>query len=156
MANIPTIGFTPEKLSTVIATHCHTGHIGSLARFRQEYGVKIMGHELDTQAIETGKWVGDEVYGIDYQTCPVDTRLAKAEHNLRFGKHELMALHIPGHTQGSIGICVDIAGKRVLFGQDIHGPYEIAWGGNPNQAIISLQKLIDLKADTLCERHFGI
>ena len=65
-------------------------------------------------------------------------------------------IHIPGHTQGSIAVHVNIAGKRVLFGQDIHGPYEVAWGGDASQAVISLQRLIDIKADILCEGHFDI
>jgi len=154
--NILALDFIPEKLNSIIVTHCHIDHIGDLSQFRQEYGVKIIAHELDAQAIESGKWVGAEFYGVDYQPCPVDIRLEKAEHNLRFGRHELKTLHIPGHTRGSIVVYIDIAGKRILFGQDIHGPYEVAWGGNPSQAIISLQKLINLKADILCEGHFGI
>ncbi len=154
--NVLTLGFVPEKLNSIIATHCHIDHIGALSQFRQEYGVKIIAHELDAQAIESGKWIGAELYGVDYQPCPVDIKLQKAEHNLRFGKHELKTTHIPGHTKGSIVVYADIAGKRILFGQDIHGPYEVAWGGDPNQAIISLQKLIDLRADILCEGHFGI
>ena len=154
--NTLALGFTPEKLSAVIVTHCHIDHVGALARFRQEYSVKVIAHELDAQAIETGKWVGAELYGVDYQPCAVDTRLEKANHNLHFAKHELKTIHIPGHTQGSIAVYVDIAGKRVLLGQDIHGPYEVAWGGDANQAVISLQKLIDLNADILCEGHFGI
>ena len=154
--NIVALGFAPEKLSAVIVTHRHIDHVGALARFRQEYGVKIIAHELDAQAVETGKWVGAEFYGVDYQPCPVDTRLEKAEHNLRFAKYELKTIHIPGHTQGSIAVHVNIAGKRVLFGQDIHGPYEVAWGGDASQAVISLQKLIDLKADILCEERFDI
>jgi glyoxylase-like metal-dependent hydrolase (beta-lactamase superfamily II) len=44
----------------------------------------------------------------------------------------------------------------VLFGQDIHGPYYRDWGADPEQAKASLQKLIELKADILCEGHFGI
>jgi len=154
--NILALGFVPEKLSSIIATHCHIDHIGALSQFRQEYGVKIIAHELDAQAIETGIRVGAEVYGIDYQTCPVDIQLREAKHSLSFGRHELKTLHIPGHTQGSIAVYTDIAGKRILFGQDIHGPYEVSWGGNPSQAISSLQKLLNLKADILCEGHFGI
>ena len=154
--NILALGFTPEKLSAVIVTHCHIDHVGALARFRQEYGVKTIAHELDAQAIETGKWVGAEFYGVDCQPCPVDTRLEKAEHNLRFAKYELKAVHIPGHTQGSIAVYVGISGKGVLFGQDIDGPYEVAWGGDIRQAVVSLQKLIDLKADILCEGHFDV
>lgn len=154
--NILALGFTPEKLSSVIVTHCHIDHIGALAQFKQNYDVKTIAHELDAQAIESGKWVGAEFYGVDYQPCSVDTRLQAAEHNLRFGKYEFKTLHIPGHTKGSIAVYGDFGSKRVLFGQDIHGPYEVAWGGNPSQAVVSLQKLIDLKADILCEGHFGI
>lgn len=154
--NIISLGFTPEKLSSIIVTHRHIDHIGALSQFRQKYGVKIIAHELEAQAIESGEKVGAEFYGVNYQPCPVDIRLEKTEQNLCFGRHELKTLHIPGHTPGSIVVYTDIAGKRILFGQDIHGPYEPDWGGNPNQATISLQKLIDLKADILCEGHFGI
>ena len=156
VSNILTLGFVPERLNSIIATHCHVDHIGALSRFRQEYGVKIIAHELDAQAIESGEWVGAELYGVEYQPCPVDTKLARAEQNLSLSKHELKMLHIPGHTRGSIVVYAEIAGKRILFGQDIHGPYEVAWGGDPGQAIVSLQKLIDLRADILCEGHFGI
>ncbi|MBM3118931.1 MAG: MBL fold metallo-hydrolase [Chloroflexi bacterium] len=154
--NIFGLGFAPERLNSLIATHCHIDHIGALSQFRQEYGVKIIAHKLDAQAIESGVGVGAELYGVDYQTCRVETKLERAKHNLSFSKHELKTLHIPGHTRGSIVVYTDIAGKRVLFGQDIHGPYEVAWGGDPSQAITSLQKLIDLRADILCEGHFGI
>lgn len=154
--NILSLGFTPEKLSSIIVTHCHIDHIGALSRFRQEYSANIIAHEMDAQAIETGRRVGAEVYGVDYQPCEVDIRLKEVEHTLRFSKYELKTLHIPGHTQGSIAVYTDVAGKRVLFGQDIHGPYEVTWGGDLDQAITSLQKLIDLKADILCEGHFGI
>jgi hypothetical protein len=51
---------------------------------------------------------------------------------------------------------VDIDKQRVLFGQDIHGPYYPHWGADPMLAKLSLQKLIDLKSDILCEGHFGI
>jgi glyoxylase-like metal-dependent hydrolase (beta-lactamase superfamily II) len=126
VGNIAALGFAPEKLSTVIVTHCHIDHVGALARFRQEYGVNTIAHKLDAQAIESGEGVGAEFYGVDYQPCPVDTRLEEAEHNLRFGKYELRTIHIPGHTRGSIAVYVDVADKRVLFGQDIqHGPYEV-------------------------------
>jgi hypothetical protein len=30
------------------------------------------------------------------------------------------------------------------------------WGGEIDKAIISLQSLVDLEADILCEGHFGI
>ena len=36
--NIITLGLAPEKISTVVVTHCHIDHIGSLTKFKQKYG----------------------------------------------------------------------------------------------------------------------
>lgn len=154
--NIAAFGFQPERLDSVIATHCHIDHIGALAKFKQKYDVKIIAHELDAQAIEAGNGTGAEVYGLEYQPCPVDTKISEAEQIIHFNRHDLKLIHIPGHTPGSIAVYVEITGKRIIFGQDIHGPYEPEWGGNPKQAIASLEKLVDLKADMLCEGHFGV
>lgn len=154
--NIESLELAPEKISTVIVTHRHIDHIGSLAELRQNYGARIIAHSLDAEAIETGKSTGADAYGVEYEPCQVDVKLEGAEEKLAFGGQEFIALHIPGHTRGSIAIYTDVGGKRVLFGQDIHGPYEATWGGEIDKAIISLQSLADLKADILCEGHFGI
>ena len=154
--NIAALGFDPATLSTVIVTHAHIDHIGALSEFKQRYGVKVIAHCLDADAIETGINVGAEFYGVDYAPCLVDIKLELAEDSINLSESRLKVVHIPGHTQGSIALYVDIDDQRVLFGQDIHGPYDIIWGGNPGQALISLQKLIDLRADILCEGHYGI
>jgi glyoxylase-like metal-dependent hydrolase (beta-lactamase superfamily II) len=154
--NIHAFGLAPERLNSIIVTHRHIDHIGALAEFKNKYGVKVIAHELDAPAIESGNGTGADAYGVDYQPCPVDVKIEGAEHNLHYGRHDLKLIHIPGHTPGSIAVYVEITGKRVLFGQDIHGPYESEWGGDPKQAITSLEKLVDLKADMLCEGHFGI
>ena len=154
--NIHALGFAPENISTVIATHRHIDHIGSLSKFQQIYGAQIIAHSLDAEAIETGKGTGAEVYGVGYEPCHVDIKLDGPETKLVFGGQEFTAVHIPGHTGGSIAVYMDVCGKRILFGQDIHGPYEAMWGGETGKAVVSLQRLIDIKADILCEGHFGI
>jgi len=99
--NILALGFTSEKLSSIIVTHCHIDHIGALSQFRQECGVKIIAHELDALAIESGKWVSAEFYGVDYQPYPVDIRLEKTEHNLRFGRLELKPFTFPATLEAA-------------------------------------------------------
>lgn len=154
VGNIQSLGFDPKKIVAVIATHAHLDHIGALHQFRDRFGAKIITHELETNAIETGKGTGAEYYGMAYHPCKVDIKLSKEEEILSYGDYELRAIHIPGHTPGGIAIYMDM-GKRVLFGQDIHGPYFLR-GSDTAQAKLSLRKLIDLEADILCEGHFGI
>jgi glyoxylase-like metal-dependent hydrolase (beta-lactamase superfamily II) len=154
--NIQILELMPEKLSTIIVTHAHIDHIGSLAEFKKRYNVKIIVHSLDSGNIETGDNVGTEYYGIKYKPCPVDIKIHGENNSLNIGCHEFHMVHIPGHTPGSMAVFIDEGGKRVLFGQDIHGPYAPMWGSDPVKAVNSLEKLISLKADILCEGHYGI
>ena len=150
VSNIEWLGLDPKRLKTVLVTHAHIDHIGALHRFQQEYGVQIIAHELDAAAIEEGRGTAAEAYDVRYTPCHVDMRLQSAEEILRFGVHELKVIHIPGHTPGSVAAYLDTDNKRVLFGQDIHGPYYPEWGADPAHARLSLRKLLELKADILC------
>ncbi len=155
VSNIASLGFDPKKLKAVVATHAHIDHIGCLHEFQQQFGVQVIAHGLDSKAIESGRNVGAEFYGVNYCPCLVNQKLDGTDTSIAIGRHELNMVHIPGHTAGSIAVYVDI-GKRVLFGQDIHGPYDPSWGADLDKARVSLQKLLELKADILCEGHFGV
>ncbi|MCX5999596.1 MAG: MBL fold metallo-hydrolase, partial [Chloroflexi bacterium] len=154
VGNIQSLGFRAEDIAAVIATHAHIDHIGSLGRFQSRFGAKVIAHELEIDAIETGVGTGAEFYGVAYEPCDVDVKLSQPEETLNYCGYALKTIHIPGHTRGGIAVYMD-AGKRVLFGQDIHGPYFLP-GADTAAAKVSLQRLIDLKADILCEGHFGV
>ncbi len=154
VGNIRSLELNPERLRAVIATHAHIDHIGALHRFREEFGMEIMAHELEVEAIEAGVGTGAEFYGVEYTPCKVDIILTGPEQVLQYGGQDLKAIHIPGHSPGSIAVLLE-AEKKILFGQDIHGPYFLN-GSNVAQARLSLQRLVDLEVDILCESHFGI
>ncbi len=154
--NVHALSLMPEKLSHILVTHAHIDHVGSLYDLRSKYGARIVAHTLDAGAIETGKKVGAEYYGIKYHPCPVDIKLEGEENDVTIGDTKFRCLHIPGHTPGSIAIVVENGGKKILFGQDIHGPYLPMWGGEPKTAASSLQKLLELEVDILCEGHYGV
>jgi glyoxylase-like metal-dependent hydrolase (beta-lactamase superfamily II) len=156
VSNIESLGFEPRRLKVVLVTHAHIDHIGSLHQFQEVFGTKIIAHELDAGAIEQGVEVGAEAYGVDYISCSVDLKIQGSEESFQFGNYQFEVIHIPGHTPGSIAAYIDMDNKRILFGQDVHGPYLPQWGGDPTEAKRSLQKLIDLRADILCEGHFGV
>ncbi|PKN20952.1 MAG: Zn-dependent hydrolase [Deltaproteobacteria bacterium HGW-Deltaproteobacteria-6] len=156
--NIEMLGLSPVSVSHVILTHCHIDHIGSAPYFREKYGAKIVIHELDARALETGDSIRTAAnwYGTTFPPTIVDQKLTGAREILKFGDEELHCLHTPGHTPGSISIYLDRAGKRILFGQDIHGPFNKAFGSDIEAWKKSMQMLLDLDADILCEGHFGI
>lgn len=156
--NIEMLGLNPANISKLILTHCHIDHIGSAPFFKKQYGTKILIHELDAKAVETGDSIKTAAnwYNTTFPPMAIDRKL-KGEHEiLKFGKEELHCLHTPGHTPGSISLYLDREGKRVLFGQDIHGPFYAAFGSDIETWKKSMQVLLTLDADILCEGHFGI
>ena len=156
--NIEMLGLNPALVSHVILTHCHIDHIGSAPFFREKYGAKIIIHELDAKALETGDSVRTAAnwYGTTFPPTNIDRKLKGARETLKFGNEELHCLHTPGHTPGSIAVYLDRSGQRVLFGQDIHGPFHKAFGSDIEAWKKSMQTLLALEADILCEGHFGI
>lgn len=156
--NIEMLGLEPADISHLILTHCHIDHIGSAARFREKYKTRILIHEADAKALETGDSVKTAAswYGTTFPPTAVDQTIKGAKETLTFGTEELHCLHTPGHTPGSIAVYLDRAGLRVLFGHDIHGPFNRDFGSDIEVWKKSMHTLIALEADILCEGHFGI
>lgn len=156
--NIEMLGLDPKALSHVILTHCHIDHIGSAPFLREKYGAKIVIHELDAKALETGDSIRTAAnwYGTTFPPTSIDRKLKGAKEVLKFGNEDLYCLHTPGHTPGSISVYLDRAGKRMPFGQDIHGPFNQAFGSDIEAWKKSMHALLALQADILCEGHFGI
>ena len=113
---------------------------------------------LDAEAVESGDPVRTAAnwYETDFPPTRVDRRLKGEEEILAFGSEALHCLHTPGHTPGSIVVWLDRNGKRILFGQDIHGPFMSAFRSNINDWRASMKKVLALEPDILCEGHFGI
>jgi glyoxylase-like metal-dependent hydrolase (beta-lactamase superfamily II) len=156
--NIERLGLDPASLSTIILTHCHIDHAGGAGKFRRRFGVRVIIHTLDAAAVEDGDkgLTGASWYGVNFEPLQIDIRLIEREKSLYFGTQEVVCLHTPGHTPGSISVYLDRDGKRVLFGQDIHGPFLVEFGANMSDWGKSMETLLALKADILCEGHFGI
>ncbi len=158
IGNIKRLGFDPKNLAKILLTHCHIDHIGGVPEIRKRFGAKIYIHKLDAPPLENGdpvltaaKW-----YQTSFPATPVDVKLNSPEEALMIGGQKIICLHTPGHTPGSICIYLDKDGRRVLFGQDLHGPLLEEFGSNIEDYGRSTKKLLDLDADILCEGHFGI
>ena len=156
--HVKRLGFDPFNLSTILLTHCHIDHIGGAPDIRKKYGSKIYIHKLDAPPLEDGDPVltAANWYQTTFYPTPVDVKISSSEEVLRIGGEKIVCLHTPGHTPGSLSIYIDKDGKRVLFGQDLHGPLLKEFGSNLDDWDQSTKTLLDLDADILCEGHFGI
>jgi glyoxylase-like metal-dependent hydrolase (beta-lactamase superfamily II) len=96
-------------------------------------------------------WCGSKL-----EPCIVDWKLAGNEEEIRLGERIIRAIHIPGHSPGSLAHVTTPAGLKIVFAQDVHGPLHPSLLSNADDYQASLQRLIDLDADILCEGHFGI
>lgn len=158
LKNMEDLKLNPEAISIILLTHCHIDHIGSAPFFRSQFGCQIVMHELDAEAVESGdnKKTAATCYGMYFPPTPVDRKLSGEHEILIVGNEEIHCLHTPGHTPGSLSIYVDRKGTRILFGQDIHGPFLDVFGSDINRWRKSMELLLELGADILCEGHFGI
>jgi glyoxylase-like metal-dependent hydrolase (beta-lactamase superfamily II) len=158
IAHIKQLGLEPAKISTIVLTHCHIDHVGGALEFKERFQSRLVMHTLDAEVVERGDrtMTGAIWYGIKFKPLVIDLKLQNPEDRLTFDNHELVCLHTPGHSPGSISVYLDLGGKRVLFGQDIHGPFIKEFGANLHDWNHSMQKLLTLNADILCEGHFGV
>ena len=156
--NIKMLEFDCKNLNKILLTHCHIDHIGGVPEIKKRFGSKIYIHKLDAPPLETGDQIltAASWYQTSFPPTPVDVKLNSPEEILSIGEQKIVCLHTPGHTPGLICIYLDKDGKRILFGQDLHGPLLEEFGSNLEDYGRSTKKLLDLNADILCEGHFGI
>jgi glyoxylase-like metal-dependent hydrolase (beta-lactamase superfamily II) len=156
---VSSLGLKFEDIRHCILTHCHIDHIGACAGLKQALpNIKFYAHESDAAPIEESGHDGRTAaswYGVRYEPVELYKKFA-ADTILTIGDYEFHCIHTPGHTPGSISILVESEGKKVLFGQDLHGPFNDGFLSNLQDYQSSMQKLLDLDADILCEGHFGI
>jgi glyoxylase-like metal-dependent hydrolase (beta-lactamase superfamily II) len=87
------------RLSHILVTHWHPDHVQALEAVREKTGAQFACHPLDEPRMPLS----------------ADQRLQDGQ-RLSFGDYELVALHTPGHTQGSV--CF-LAGERLFTGDTL-------------------------------------
>ena len=157
---ISKFGLNARDIKHCILTHFHIDHIAACSDLKDiNKQIKFYAHDLDADAIEerghdaktAASW-----YDVNYQPVNLEKRFKKETEILNLGQYEFQCIHTPGHTPGSISVLVEIEGTKILFGQDIHGPFMKSFGSDLHAYQESMKKLLILNADILCEGHFGV
>lgn len=156
--NIEACGVPLDSIKFLLLTHCHFDHTGGAQAMKDRTGCKIVAHEMEARFLEEGdqrvtaaKW-----YGAFLKPLQVDIKLRGEHEDLWVGQKRIEALHMPGHSPGSVVYVTESEGLKVLFGQDIHGPLDASLLSNRDDYRRSLKRLLSLQADVLCEGHYGV
>jgi glyoxylase-like metal-dependent hydrolase (beta-lactamase superfamily II) len=156
--NINACAIDLEQIEYLLITHCHFDHTGGVQGIKERTHCKVVAHELEAPYLEQGddtvtaaKW-----YGSSLEPVAIDIKLQGAEGVIDLGGREIKALHTPGHSPGSMVYMRESEGLKVLFGQDVHGPLDPSLLSNREDYVKSLNLLLSMEVDVLCEGHFGV
>lgn len=157
VANVQAAGVDPASITRVILTHCHIDHMGGARLWRNQFGSTLIMHELDAEIVGRGDNLLTAAFCFEvvFEPLTIDLRLKGGEGTVSAGTADIAWLHTPGHTPGSISLYLDMGGKRVLFAQDIQAPLLKEFECNRQEWQQSIESLMALDADVLCDGHSG-
>ncbi len=152
-----------NQISYILVTHAHIDHVGGLKAIKARLPqAKIIAHYYAAKVItnedpilSAAKWYQTTLDAVD-----IDIKIDKS-YKIEFNEgNTFQIIHTPGHTPGSVvGLlttCQEAQEKRILFGQDIHGPFLPEFKSDISLWRESMNKLLEWYPDYLCEGHFGI
>ena len=165
------LGLSLDSIGTVVITHAHPDHCGGLGEVVRGKEITVAAHEHDADVISGTKTVpnpyqddllakvaGPVIPKLMGSHVPVDMRLEDGD-IIPFNT-EVKVVHLPGHTAGSIAL--HLPSKRVIivgdalqykFSRKLSPPSE--WvTQDSEEALRSLEKLLDLDFDIICFSHF--
>jgi glyoxylase-like metal-dependent hydrolase (beta-lactamase superfamily II) len=156
--NIEAAGVDSGRIDSIVLTHCHIDHMGGARKLRELTGGRLMMHELDAQIVEKGdnRLTAAFCFEVDFEPMPIDIKISGSGGLLPIPHQEIRFIHTPGHTIGSISPYLDRNGTRILFGQDLGAPLLSEFDCDPSEWRESVEKLLALKADVLCDGHSGV
>jgi glyoxylase-like metal-dependent hydrolase (beta-lactamase superfamily II) len=158
LANIRACSVRHDQIELLLITHCHFDHTGGAASLIKLLKCRTVAHRMDATFLELGDNTVTAAtwYGSTLSPFVVDNKIDGPREPVSLGERTIEAIHIPGHSPGSLVYLTESEGLRVLFGQDVHGPLDASFHSNRKDYEKSLNLLLSLEADILCEGHYGI
>ena len=158
---IEKIGHQTAEVSTIILTHYHMDHAGSVKDLKDLTGAKVAAHQNDADFV-AGKKPYPKAKNLFFRAVSSFIKIAPVQVDLMLKDGEtigsLTVIDTPGHTPGSI-MLLD-ASKKVLFAGDtlrfeggkvVSAPKQYAWDEDKEQE--SIRKISSLDFDVMLPGH---
>ncbi len=138
------------KVLYVLNTHGHFDHIGANRKIAEATGGRLMISREDEPFLARASRSAT-MYGLTAEDSPPAAAYLAEEETIRFGRHEIKVIHIPGHSPG--GSCFYLPTEGVLISGDSLFAESIGRtdlpGGSQAQLVIAIRaKLLTLPAET--------
>lgn len=163
-------GLDPQNVNHLLLTHAHADHGGGSAILKKQLNVAVALHEAEAPFLEGGN--EDEVglnvargagyYPADYHLAPcgVDTVLRDAQ-EMTIGDLSISALHLPGHSRGSVCYIMSDGESRYCFSGDtvfLNGGIGLlnCVGSSLGDYRSNVGKLAGLEIDVLLPGHLSV
>jgi len=145
-------GFEPRDVDLVINTHSHPDHSEADVDFVDMAGAKVAMHRLEEEYLRGEGALLFKMMGLDPSQLTVHFHLAD---RLRLDGIELLIIHTPGHTPGSV--CLYWPDEEVLISGDLVfeggvGRVDLP-GGNGELLKQSIREVAKLKIRYLLPGH---
>jgi hydroxyacylglutathione hydrolase len=85
----------------VINTHCHIDHILGINHVKKKYSIPFHTHQYEEKLLNNASLMG-KVFGFNVEQLPMIDHFIGHGERITFGNSELWALHVPGHSAGSL------------------------------------------------------
>jgi len=144
-----------EEISFIILTHEHFDHTGGIDALKKFCDAEIMIHEEGAETLEEGLDWSSCFFGVKQKKVKVDRKLKEGD-IISLGKSELVVLHTPGHSRGSI--CLYEEKSKSLFSGDLIfcgggiGRTDF-YGGDLEELIQSIERIKKLDVNALYPGH---
>ncbi|MDA8165436.1 MAG: MBL fold metallo-hydrolase [Desulfobacteraceae bacterium] len=146
-------GRKPEEIELLLLTHSHPDHIGAARAVREASGCRVAAHAAEREWIEdTGRQERERpVPGFTTLVggpVKVDRLLAEGDRLSLAPGRDLLVLHTPGHSRGSLSFW--LPGDRVLISADaVPLPGDLPIYDDVAACVRSLDRLEALEAAVL-------
>ncbi len=168
LANIVEAGFDPKRISHILLTHCHADHCGGAPLLKQKTGASaaISEREADFLRRADEESIGLTIarrqgyYPTSYRIEAFEIEMPlKDAQAIPVGGLRVAAIHVPGHSLGSICYLVEGRGGTYLFSGDVvFHKGEIGLLNCPGSSLEdyrkNIGKLAGLNVDALFPGHF--